>query len=64
MLKYLKNLSKLSFLWRQESILMMEIMDSRFHGNDIMETLDSRFHGNDIMIYIIDKNTRFPLSRE
>jgi len=32
----------------------MEILDSRFCGNDRIEELDSRFHGNDKIEEIID----------
>jgi len=36
--------------WKNESILPMEILDSRFHGNDKIKIMDSRFHGNDKMV--------------
>ena len=34
----------MSFLQKREYILLIKIMDSRFHGNDRM--VDSRLHGN------------------
>jgi len=42
-----EKLFKLLFLWKQKSKLQIEILDSRFHGNDKIKILDSRFHGND-----------------